>query len=682
MAGIKAAAGLALSCVWAWGQSPIVSPTVVPTFSYTMNSTALPANQTVKVTLPTAVASLPVIVENVVVPSTPCQPTVNPCGWLAVTPDQGHAPLTLTVSVNPTGLTPGSYPGSFQVDTIPTSGSPVTVTVTLQISNPPSTIMIGSASANYTAGASAFVGGSLAFQYTTADPAPTPISSELDISSSGDIIPFNVTVANAAGSGSSASGSTAAWLRVSSVSATQGQATTTSGSAGVGSLVPIFVTVDYATLQGLGIGQYYATITIAAVNAKVNGSISVTVTLVVSAGAPTVTAIFPQSLTPAAPTDPVFTIYGTNFTLNTSVFLDVYNNAATPGVPTSYQITTNRVTLVSPKVLLAKVPAADLPVASAGIIYPYLCDLRIQNGGFPAITTNFTVTDPSAPSISLIVNAGSYLPLSKFAGSGGDPAAAPNAQTAISPRGVISIFGQNLGPSQVSSAQPVTAVSPAPNYYDTAWDGMIVTVTYIDPALGLQMVNAPILMVSINQINAIVPKAVAAAAGTGNSQGTISVTNGVQTSAPYPVTILAEDPGIFTFGGLGQGQGAIINYDANGAATINSKTNAEPRGDVISLFATGLGELADATIPDGALTSATAAGVELADMANVKVTIAGQPAVVLYAGTSPGAVAGLVQVNAIVPPTATTGASIPITLSIGSKTVTRQAQTGVTLAVK
>jgi len=41
-----------------------------------------------------------------------------------------------------------------------------------------------------------------------------------------------------------------------------------------------------------------------------------------------------------------------------------------------------------------------------------------------------------------------------------------------------------------------------------------------------------------------------------------------------------------------------------------------------------------------------------------------------------------VQVNAIVPPTSSTGPSIPITLTIGDKTVARQAQQGVTLAVK
>jgi len=115
---------------------------------------------------------------------------------------------------------------------------------------------------------------------------------------------------------------------------------------------------------------------------------------------------------------------------------------------------------------------------------------------------------------------------------------------------------------------------------------------------------------------------------------------------------------------------------------VNSSTNQEPRGDIVAIFCTGLGALVgDAEILDGALTSATAAGVHLLDEADVQLSVGGQPAVVLYAGTSPGAVAGLVQVNAIIPPTSSTGTD-SLSLTIGPKSTTRQAQTGVTVAVK
>ena len=65
-----------------------------------------------------------------------------------------------------------------------------------------------------------------------------------------------------------------------------------------------------------------------------------------------------------------------------------------------------------------------------------------------------------------------------------------------------------------------------------------------------------------------------------------------------------------------------------------------------------------------------------------RVDIDGQPAVTSYAGASQGSVAGLVQINAVVPPTARTGASIPLTVSIGTSTGARRSQLGVTLAVK
>jgi hypothetical protein len=65
-----------------------------------------------------------------------------------------------------------------------------------------------------------------------------------------------------------------------------------------------------------------------------------------------------------------------------------------------------------------------------------------------------------------------------------------------------------------------------------------------------------------------------------------------------------------------------------------------------------------------------------------RVDIDGQPAVTSYAGASQGSVAGLVQINAVVPPTARTGASIPLTVSIGTAASARRSQLGVTLAVK
>jgi len=187
---------------------------------------------------------------------------------------------------------------------------------------------------------------------------------------------------------------------------------------------------------------------------------------------------------------------------------------------------------------------------------------------------------------------------------------------------------------------------------------------------------APLLMISSNQINCIVPKEVDGSVTPVN----IQVNNGAASTPLFAVTPVAEDPGAFTFGGLGQGQAAVLNFDtASGSYTINSSKNAAARGSTISIYATGLGDLsAAAAVPNGAVTTAA---VSLADN-TCRVDVAGQPAVVSYAGTSPGAVAGLVQINAIVPPTVAAGASVPITVSIGSAANSRRSQPGVTLGVK
>jgi len=79
---------------------------------------------------------------------------------------------------------------------------------------------------------------------------------------------------------------------------------------------------------------------------------------------------------------------------------------------------------------------------------------------------------------------------------------------------------------------------------------------------------------------------------------------------------------------------------------------------------------------------AVSLGAVYLDDNTYRVSIDGQPAVTSYAGASQGSVAGLVQINAVVPPTARTGPSIPLTVSIGSADYARRSQPGVTIAVK
>ena len=294
-----------------------------------------------------------------------------------------------------------------------------------------------------------------------------------------------------------------------------------------------------------------------------------------------------------------------------------------------------------------------------------------------------------------MVNAASYQQASVWSGLGADPViagiAGGGSPAAVAPREIISIFGQNLGPSTASTAQPAASTCPGVTdgttdclTYATTWGYITVTFNYTDAKGVAQSRAAPLLMTSMNQINAIVPKEVAEVLSLPTQQVSITVFNAsASTLNPFWATVVAENPGMFTFGGLGQGQGAIINYDATGTVTsVNSSKNAEPRGDTIAIYVTGLGVLSDDTPLTGDVIPITSAPNPVADQ-TVRVDIGGQrPAWSAGAGVAYLAVAGLVQINVVVTPSAKTGTNVPIVVSIGSLGLVRSSQSGVTLAVK
>ena len=190
---------------------------------------------------------------------------------------------------------------------------------------------------------------------------------------------------------------------------------------------------------------------------------------------------------------------------------------------------------------------------------------------------------------------------------------------------------------------------------------------------------APIIFTSSNQINCVVPKEVSESIGQAAPNAVVQVLNGADSNSGFPAHGRRGGPRRLQFRGARTGQGAILNYDsASGSFMINSAKSQAPRGSTVSIYVTGMGELSTATVGSGEVASAA---IQVADN-TVRVDIDGQPAVVTYAGTTPGAVAGLVQVNAIIPPTVRALAAIPLTVSIGSAAAARQSQANVTIAVK
>lgn len=172
---------------------------------------------------------------------------------------------------------------------------------------------------------------------------------------------------------------------------------------------------------------------------------------------------------------------------------------------------------------------------------------------------------------------------------------------------------------------------------------------------------APLLYAAPSQINAIVPYEL-----TGKSAVSLQTRfNGQSTSWTLPVAAAA--PAIFTLDSSGQGAAAVLNQDNS----VNAPGNPAARGSVIQIFATGV------NVPNAVTGGITNGGSQYA-LAPVSVTLGGADAFIQYAGPAPGAVAGLFQVNAIVPAGVTPGPAVSIYFSVGSF----ESQSGATVAVR
>ena len=178
-----------------------------------------------------------------------------------------------------------------------------------------------------------------------------------------------------------------------------------------------------------------------------------------------------------------------------------------------------------------------------------------------------------------------------------------------------------------------------------------------------------VIYTSATQISAIVPYSMPIG-GAAN----VSVTYQGQTvSTPSGILITPAVPGIFTANSTGIGQAAAVNQDGS----INGPASPAPEGTVISLYLTGEGLTTPSGV-DGRIATVPAP----APVLGVTATLAGQPAVVTYAGGAPELVAGVMQVNVQIPAdllqTFTGPAAIPVVITVG--TVPSQANTTITVS--
>ena len=195
----------------------------------------------------------------------------------------------------------------------------------------------------------------------------------------------------------------------------------------------------------------------------------------------------------------------------------------------------------------------------------------------------------------------------------------------IAPDSVASAFGRQIGTSTPSAnAQPLP----------TTLSGVSVQITDSLKAVVL----APLFFVAPNQINFVVPASVAV--GT----ATVKILNGDITPPSTTVQVALVAPGLFTVNGAGTGTPAAIairrsigtqtdtpvpvfHCDAN-ACTSSPLDLAEDAEVFLELFGTGIRGRSS--------------------LANVKATIGGVNAPMLFAGTQ-GQFPGLDQVNVALP---------------------------------
>jgi uncharacterized protein (TIGR03437 family) len=370
---------------------------------------------------------------------------------------------------------------------------------------------------------------------------------------------------------------------------------------------------------GLAVGTYPGTITIT----PTAGSVQlVPVTLNV---------INPQTLT-AAPTSVTFTY--PQGTPNPQAQTVTVTSSAGPALSLSTAVTTtdngNWLSVsptggTTPLALSISVNPAGLAQKTyTGTITVSASDDSVTPLPIPVTLTVIT----GGPNITSVVNAASFV-------------AGP-----VAPGEFVTIYGSGLGPAEGAATTSTGTISTG----------------LADTQVFFASFFAPILFTSAGQVNVIVPYQLATKSSTN-----LTVWYKGTASAGDDLRVVDSVPGIFVLNAAGQG--AIVNQDG----TVNSASNGAAIGSVVSIYATGQGEINPPGVNGAIATSASPQPPPLP----VTVEIGGLPATVQYAGSAPGAPDGFMQVNATVPAGVPTGKSVPIVISVG----TASSQAGVTIAI-
>ncbi len=319
-----------------------------------------------------------------------------------------------------------------------------------------------------------------------------------------------------------------------------------------------------------------------------------------------------------------------------------------PGGPAQRQSITLRVNLGQPAWTVTASPAwLTVDPASgrgAGIINVTATPGALTIGDYAgAITiTNTSLGVATRIPVSLAVSA-----LTPAVTSAGVVHAASYQTGAVSPGQIITIFGSNLGPTALVGAQLDSRGRLA-----NQLAGVRVLFDF-DPA--------PLVYVSANQVSVIVPYA-----ASGRTTTRVEVEFNGGRSIPVNLPVVPAKPALFTADSSGRGLAAALNQ----SGSVNTAANPANPGDIVVFYGTGEGLTNPANF-DGAISTA----VNTLRLP-VTVRIGGLPAEVVYAGSAPGLVAGVFQLNVRLPDELPVG-NQPVEITVGTAT----SPTGVTVAV-
>jgi uncharacterized protein (TIGR03437 family) len=256
--------------------------------------------------------------------------------------------------------------------------------------------------------------------------------------------------------------------------------------------------------------------------------------------------------------------------------------------------------------------------------------VRVVDSASASATATLTIiigAAPTGPTILRVVNGASF------------------ADAGLAPGLILTLAGARMGPDT-----GVTLQLDANGRIANILAGVQVLVNGVP---------APLLFVRQDQINAVVPYAVAAKVG--QSVPVQVVYQGVAGNS-VNVPVVATNPAIFQ---LGNGQGAIRNQDQS----VNGANNPAATGSYISIYATGEGQTNPAGI-DGLLV----ADANTQPVAQVSVSIGGIDAPIQFRGST--LFDGFLQINVQVPVGVASG-TVPVILTIGGK----PSPQGITMAV-